>query len=306
MNVSTKPGASTTTAGFLAGLCAVAGWSGYSIAGRIGLEAGFTPVELGTLRYVVPGVLLAPLLLRGLWPELRAIGVVRVAILTFLAGPLYGVLVMQGLTLAPLSHAVVLGPGLLLATAVLLNGLSGGARPTPFQMVGAMLLLCGIALLSSQGTAPTDHGRTVVGDGMFAASGVAMGTFTHLLRRWALQAVRALAGMSLMSLAALVPFLHLIFGDPFQRHGAGPFLLQVVMQGAIGGLAAMLAYIAAVQRLGPVRAAYFPGFVPSVTVLTAAALSLSGRCGVFPQKGSAETTGSAAGEGFPHLDHPSH
>ena len=29
-------------------------------------------------------------------------------------------------------------------------------------------------------------------------------------------------------------------------------------------------------------------------------LSLSGRCGVSPQKGSAETVGSVAGESFPH------
>ncbi len=28
-------------------------------------------------------------------------------------------------------------------------------------------------------------------------------------------------------------------------------------------------------------------------------LTLGGRCGVSPQKGSAETVGSAAGEGFP-------
>ena len=39
-------------------------------------------------------------------------------------------------------------------------------------------------------------------------------------------------------------------------------------------------------------------FIPTLPE-NPSALSLSGRCGVFPQKGSAETIGSAAGEGFP-------
>jgi len=40
---------------------------------------------------------------------------------------------------------------------------------------------------------------------------------------------------------------------------------------------------------------------PSTRHGNPSALSLSGRCGVSPQKGSAETLGSAAGEGFPRI-----
>ena len=88
-----------TGLGMAAGLGAVCGWALHSLAGRQGLIDGFTPGQLGALRYLVPALCLAPLLAFGLWRRLCAIGFLKLTTLGLLAGPVCGFVVMHGLTL---------------------------------------------------------------------------------------------------------------------------------------------------------------------------------------------------------------
>jgi drug/metabolite transporter (DMT)-like permease len=238
------------TLGITLGFTAVAGWAAYSIAGAAALRSGFSPSELAALRYVVPGILLAPFLLTGMAGRLRKIGLARMLCLGLLAGPLYGYAVMAGLTLAPLSHAVVLGPlGVLLST-MLISLSETGAWPSRPEVIGGIMVMSGVAMVAG----PTFDGGSLamilLGDFVFFTTGIAMGLFGILSRRWQIAPLDTLAAVAFTSTAALLPFLPAIFGQPMARHGFGPFAVQALMQGVIGGLLALLAYVHAIKLLG--------------------------------------------------------
>jgi drug/metabolite transporter (DMT)-like permease len=261
------------------GLAAVAGWAAYSIAGAAALLQGFTPGELGALRYIVPGIMLAPLLMTGLAGRLRSMGVLRILILGLLAGPLYGYAIMAGLTLAPLSHAVVLGPlGVMLST-LMIAIFTSGEMPTRTKLVGGLMVVAGVALVAGPTFKdPTfkdkDIALMIVGDVVFFLTGVAMGLFGFLSQRWQLAPLDTLAAVALFSTLVLLPFLPAIFNQPLARHGVAPFAIQVIMQGAIGGFLALLAYVYAIKFLGPLRASYFPALVPVTAIVASSMLGV--------------------------------
>jgi drug/metabolite transporter (DMT)-like permease len=269
MEVDTHMSNSLTGIGF--GLAAVAGWAAYSIAGAAALQQGFTPAELGALRYVVPGIMLAPLLMTGLAGRLRSMGILRIFILGLLVGPLYGYAIMAGLTLAPLSHAIVLGPlGVMLSTMVI-GIFSLGEMPTRTKLVGGLMVVAGVALVAGPTFKDKDIALMLVGDVVFFMTGVAMGLFGYLSRRWQIAALDTLAAVALFSTLVLLPFLPAIFDQPLARYGMADFAIQAMMQGVIGGFLALLAYVYAIKFLGPLRASYFPALVP-VTAIVASSL----------------------------------
>jgi drug/metabolite transporter (DMT)-like permease len=260
------------SSGILFGLAAVAGWSSYSIAGAAAIRQGYAPQELAALRYVVPAVALLPFAFGLRFERLRTVGVWKLLTLTLLVGPLYGFAIMYGLTLAPVSHAVVLGPaGVLLATQVIMF-LQLRRLPQRNVVMGVLLVLVGVATVAQpRGGSGFE---TLIGDAAFLLSGIAFAVFGILSRRWSLQPVDALTGISVFSTLGLLPFLPVIFGATVASHDLGSIAFQVLMQGLVGGLFALLAYVAAAQRLGAMRASFFPAFVPVATISIAAALGV--------------------------------
>ena len=93
------------------------------------------------------------------------------------------------------------------------------------------------------------------------------GTFTVLLRRWRVDAVQATAVVAVLSSVVLVPgYLALV---EMPALPAGAVAVQAFLQGALGGCLGVLAYGAAVARLGAGRAALFPACVPALATLLA-------------------------------------
>jgi len=265
----------STWAGLAGGVLAVLGWASYSVAGKQALGTGFSVGELSSLRYAVPALILVPFY-PMLWRSLRGIGLRRLLLLALLAGPLYGWAIMKGLSLAPIADAVVLGPCLVLITTALLSWRLDGVLPSPRQWLGSGLLGGGLVLLSlsSGGTAAHEMPLRWAGDLAFAASGISWGIFTLLLRRWGVAPLTATAGVAGLSLLALTPFaLWGLLHSP-HSHTLGQWGAQVFLQGVVGGLIALLCYASAVRALGPMRASYFPAFVPGVTMVLAAATGI--------------------------------
>jgi drug/metabolite transporter (DMT)-like permease len=262
----------SNAAGIFFGLAAVAGWSAYSIAGAAAIREGYVPAELAALRYVVPALALLPFAFGARLSRLRDLGLWKLAVLALLIGPLYGFAIMYGLTLAPLSHAVVLGPaGVLLATQAIQYWLT---RKWPMRnvMLGVVLVLVGVILVAQPTTGAGF--QSLIGDAAFLLSGIAFAIFGILSQRWSLQAIDALTGVSLLSTLGLLPVLPLIFSATVQTHNAISFAFQILMQGFIGGLFALLAYVAASRRLGAMRASFFPAFVPVATISVAAMIGI--------------------------------
>jgi drug/metabolite transporter (DMT)-like permease len=99
------------------------------------------------------------------------------------------------------------------------------------------------------------------------SAGLTFAVFGLLLRLWRIAPLRAVAVVSVVSLA-YVPIHWAIFG--FGRMiAAGWFenLLQIAAQGIFAGPAAIYLFTRTVMLLGASRAALFPALVPATTLL---------------------------------------
>lgn len=262
-----KPAANPSSwAGLLSGTGAALFWAFGLVAARHGIAIGFAPADLVVHRFVWPGLLLLPFLIRSSEDRPGAFGWGRAATLTIFGGPPLAFVSYFGFLHVPLGHGAVIQPssatlgGIVLAAMVLKEPL---AMP---RVVGALAIVAGLMVIGSEAvTAIGAHG--VVGDLAFAAAGLMFATFGMLLRLWRIPPVRATIVVSVMSLI-LIPLHGAFVGyERLMAFGLMENLIQALIQGLLAGAGAIFLFTRAVVLLGASRAAVFPSLVPGFTLL---------------------------------------
>lgn len=255
--------------GLALGLLAALSWGVYNVGAEIGQASGFRPVDLTMLRYGGAAVLMLPLLIlaRHRLPPFR-----QVAVLTLLIGPIFALFFNEGFQRAPLSHAVVIGPGMSMLVANLLVRWRDGVRLSWNRRIGMGILICGLLTIAADAPPPRHAGGWVLlGDLCFVTSGSLWGIYVYVMGRWRLPPIETTAAIAALATAVFFPLYLLIWGFP--RMAPGLWVEQVFYQGAIGGCLAFVIFAATVQRLGAGRAALFSALVPSTAVLLAIPLT---------------------------------
>ena len=125
----------------------------------------------------------------------------------------------------------------------------------------AGLTVIGREALTTIGT----HG--LLGDFTFAMAGVMFAIFALLLRLWRIEAMRATAVVSVLTLL-YAPVHAIAFGfDRMIAAGWAENALQALVQGVFSGPTAIYLFARSVVLLGVSRAAVFPSLVPGFTLL---------------------------------------
>ena len=253
--------------GVALGLAAAFAWAVYNVGIDIGRDQGFSSADLTLLRYVGGAATLLPLML--LMPRHgAALSRPRLALLILLAGPGFAWLINTGYGLAPLSHAVVIAPGMTMIVATALARLVDGVPLSAVRLAGMVLLLAGLAVIGADRAAPGGaEGLVWLGDLCFLATGTLWGIFTWLLGRWRLDAVQVTGQIALASSLVFLPFYCVVLTPSVMP--AAAWAAQAVYQGLLGGALAIVFYAAAVARLGPQGGGLFPALVPPLAVLLA-------------------------------------
>ncbi|HEX6842627.1 MAG TPA: DMT family transporter [Stellaceae bacterium] len=255
----------------LGGVLAAFIFGGNFVSGRHAALAGLTAADVVALRFAVSAMLFAPLLLRQDAADLGGIGWTRGAALAALVGAPYIFLTMAGLQVAPAAHGALLSPALTIISGVPLSMLMLDERPPRRAAIGIPLALIGLVLATDAGFAAIRD--TWRGDAMLAATGVAYGLFTVLVRRWRISPVPAIAAVNLLSAAAwLPPYLIGAASGLLARAPLAELVGQAIFQGVfVGGLGIIL-YAHAAKVLGAAQTALLPALVPVFGVLLAAAI----------------------------------
>jgi len=258
--------------GYVCGCILALGASTSFAVARAGILAGLTPTDLILMRFGVAGVLLfpvlIPLLLRHGLANLGGIGWPRALVLTLLGGPAFAMMQMGGYAFAPLAHGAVIHPAsvTILSTAIAASML--GERLSRAHLLGAALVIGGIVLISWHGLHAAAGANSWIGDLLFFTSAVLWAGFTVLIRYWRVNAVRAIAVVSLLSLLVILPgYLAWNGLDYLRARPAGPMAAQALVQGLLQGTIALTAYSQAIRNLGVSRAVLFPAMVPAVSIL---------------------------------------
>jgi drug/metabolite transporter (DMT)-like permease len=252
--------------GIALGLAAVLSWAIYNIGASVGRAEGFTSADLTLLRYVGGGLaLIALILLRGAKPAGFTIS--RVFLLTLFAGPPFALAITTGFALAPLSHAVVVSPGVAMIVAALLGIILNDDSISPQRILGMVVLIIGLVLIATKSGIQEGFAASWSGDLCFVMSGSLWGLFTFVLGRWKLDAVTATAAIAVSSSFFFIPY-YFIFAEPAVEP-ATQWVVQLVLQGVLGGGLAVVFYVAAIQALGASSAGLFPALVPVASVVLA-------------------------------------
>lgn len=114
-----------------------------------------------------------------------------------------------------------------------------GERLSGTHVIGAGLVIAGILLISWHGLYATLRGRTWIDDLLFIESSALWAAFTVLLRLWRLEALRAIAVVSVLVMIpgylAVIGLPHLL-GLPFHS-----LVVQGLLQGGLQGTARCVA-----------------------------------------------------------------
>ena len=226
-----------------------------------------SPDVLALHRFVWPGIVLLPVILTNGLSNLGGLGWHRGIIITVFGGLPLALWSYFGYLFVPLGHGTIIQPscaalaGLVLARLVLREPLP------PHRIAGALTIVLGLCVIGAE--ALGTMGRSgFAGDLLFAVAGLSFAIFGMLLRLWRIDAKRAMAVTSVLSLSGL-PLLYFSYQN-FIAAGFLENLLQAVVQGLFAGAGAVYLFTRAVVLLGVGRAALYPALVPPFALVVGA------------------------------------
>lgn len=284
---------SPRTVGYAAAATTVAMWTSFIVISRAAADptraAVLHPLDITLLRLLGAAAVLLPI---GAWivRRDRALGRPaqesclfglaplpwRLTVLTGLFGGLfYALLAYHGFMLAPAGHAAVLMPGslplwtTLLAAWLLATPVSGARALGLALIVGGDLLVGGRSLLHA-----FEGGTVWLGDLLFMAAAFVWSVYGVVVRRFALDAVRATAALTAFGFCCFVPVyvaLQMLGWPPLRLFEVplGTLVFQALFQGVGSVAIAGVGFTLMVRHFGPVRSTMLTALVPGLAALSA-------------------------------------
>jgi drug/metabolite transporter (DMT)-like permease len=257
--------------GVLLLLIATVAWGGMFPAAKDALVF-LDPVTLTLIRYGAVSVLLIPTLWsfrsHRPWPTLRETLVVIVAGTTGIAG--FNVLMLEGLQHTTPERAAVIMSLLPFATAII-RWVTGGPRPSRFDMIALLVALLGVAIVVSHG----NLGRLLDEDAgkgeLLVMAGVAC---------WAIYTVGSASVRSITPLQysfisttagscflfALMNYMILLgHARPINFGSIRAAFFPLAYMVSFAGVLAIVAWNSGIQRLGSLNGALFINVIPLTT-----------------------------------------
>ncbi|MES2948846.1 MAG: DMT family transporter [Pseudomonadota bacterium] len=193
----------------------------------------------------------------------------------FFGGLLYGMLAYSGFVFAPAAHASVLMPGSLPLWTALLAVLILGDRITPTRALGLALIVGGDLLVGGTSLLHALDGSGVWrGDVLFMLASLVWSIYSVLVRRYALDAVRATIAITAFAFVTYVPVYtalllwHAVPGQVFVAPWPA-VTFQMFFQGVGSVVISGITFTKMIQHYGPVRSTMITALVPGLSAIAA-------------------------------------
>ena len=260
-----QPGPPGVVAGGLWALLAVAIWSGWMVVTRVAVTADLAPEDLAALRFSSAGLILLPVVLRRGF-AIDRLGWGGLALVAGCAGVPYILLASHGLELARAAEAGVLIPGTIPLFVGILSLLVLRERLGPVAILGLGCILGGVAILTLPALLAA-AGMQLLGYGVCLLSALVWAVYTIAARKAALDAVHLTAIITVASAIWFLPVYLLLPEQRLWHAGLVGVLVQLLYQGPLTGILALLAFNRALALLGAARAAAFTALLPLTTLV---------------------------------------
>jgi drug/metabolite transporter (DMT)-like permease len=258
---------SPTAKGMALGLLTALIWGANQSAARYGITQGLSAFDIAALRFGAAGLVLAPWLLKQGLRDAAGVGWGRALIVALLIGPLFFGLNVGGYAFAPLAHGAVILPATFTIASIALAAIFLKERQTPLRLAGVAMIIIGIATIAGSGLKAFSR-TTPYGDAMFVVAGLLWASATILIKTWKVPPMKVAAIVAVVSGALYIPG-YLAFGGGTAIRSASFHVLatEIIIQGLLAGIVAVLAFTRSVELLGASRAAMFPALVPVAAIL---------------------------------------
>ncbi len=231
-------------------------------AARFSLREDLTAADIVILRFGGAAIAFLPIFWRTGWGKLKALGMRRAIALAMLAGLPYPLIINQGLSLAPASHAAALCPASIVLFTFLISRFVLGERAKTATVLGIGAVVAGLVLfVLPLSRMPQD---TLTGDLLFVGSGALFALYGVLVRKWMVPPVTATGAVVLLSCLPL-PLVHFFAPSGLGMASGAEIAAQIVIQGFLAGAAAIVLFSFAATRLGPQTASLFLPWTPIAT-----------------------------------------
>ncbi len=249
--------------GYAAGTVTVLIWSTWFLATRHSAATPLGSIDIGLIRFGIPALVLSPIWLRtGLMP--KGLPLHLLAIMVAGCGAIFFLVTTLAIHSTPAaSSGILLGGSMPLATA-LIGILLFRERPDATRIAGLAAIVAGVLILLVRSLA--DASLPWTSFVLLPAGAVLWASYTHSFRRSGLSAIQASALIAIWSFL-IMAVLALMFGISLPQAALPEIGLQVLSQGILSGLVAMVAYGTAVRTLGGTQAAAFTALTPVLATL---------------------------------------
>ncbi len=190
-------------------------------------------------------------------------------------GLLYGMFAYSGFVFAPAGHASVLMPGSLPLWTALLAVFILGDRITPTRALGLVLIVAGDLLVGGTSLLHALDGSGVWrGDVLFILAAMVWSTYSVLVRRFALDAVRATIAITVLAFFTYVPVYTVLLWLQWVpgRVWIAPWrdvAFQMFFQGVGSVVISGMTFTKMIQHFGPVRSTMITALVPGLSAVAA-------------------------------------
>ena len=230
-------------------------WGAHSSVSVSGLRAGFDSFDIAAARVLGAALGIIPILLA------RGISVVptiqQIIWLTLGAGVPFGLLNVAGLQFAPISHTGAISLGCVpLITAFIANRFFGD-RISLSHVIALGILLAALVVIWSAHPFEWIH---LLGDLCFFGSACLWASYGLNLRRWNLKSMQGVIAITLGSLPYLIWYF--LAREQTFLSDLDQGMLQVMYQGFIVGVLAVLIYGKVLEFIGPMMGTMFLAFSP--------------------------------------------
>lgn len=268
--------------GIAAALITIAVWTAFIVIARASSRGALLPLDLGFLRVAGAGLVMLPLgfwLVRKYrlagWLRLSPYGFRITALVGSIGGVAYAALAYAGFFFAPAAHGSVLMPGTLPLSTALIAVLLLGEAISRGRALGLALILGGDLLVGGPSLlAAFEGGQVWKGDVIFLCAATCWALYSVLLRKHALDAVRATVAITVFAALTYLPayaLLVLLGWLPSQLTAApwGEIGFHLLFQGVGSVVISGITFTKMIEHFGPVRSTMMTALVPGLSALLA-------------------------------------
>ena len=248
-------------------LLAVAIWSGWLVITRLAVTSTLSAEDLSALRFSSAGLLLLPVVWRRGF-ALDRFGWRGLVLIAICAGVPYVLLASHGLKLATAAEAGVLIPGTIPLFVALISGFTLHERIGRIARIGLALIVAGVAVIVIPALLDA-AGWQLFGYAICLFSAVLWAAYTIEARRAGVDALHTTAIIIVISGALFVPVYLLLPVQGIWHASWSEFWVQLIYQGPLTGIVALLVYTRAIALLGATRTSAFTALLPLSALLLA-------------------------------------